>query len=221
MEKLLTFLSETDLFYGITEEQIREGILPAGQIQEFPKDTYLLEPNDKLEYFGIVLEGNIQILHIFSDGNSSIIRKLKPGRMYGSDLIFTRTQVAPYHVTTTSKVSMITFPTALIMEKGLLSEETRQKIKDNLLEMISQNNMRREYRLAILSQKGLRERIMTYLTMQANRRNSSSFEISFSREEMATYLCVNRSALSHELGLMQKEGLITFHKNHFMLLEKE
>lgn len=221
MEKLLTFLSETDLFYGITEEQIREEILPAGQIQEFPKDTYLLEPNDKLEYFGIVLEGNIQILHIFSDGNSSIIRKLKPGRMYGSDLIFTRTQVAPYHVTTTSKVSMITFPTALIMEKGLLSEETRQKIKDNLLEMISQNNMRREYRLAILSQKGLRERIMTYLTMQANRRNSSSFEISFSREEMATYLCVNRSALSHELGLMQKEGLITFHKNHFTLLEKE
>lgn len=221
MEKLLTFLSETDLFYGITEEQIREEILPAGQIQEFPKDTYLLEPNDKLEYFGIVLEGNIQILHIFSDGNSSIIRKLKPGRMYGSDLIFTRTQVAPYHVMTTSKVSMITFPTALIMEKGLLSEEIRQKIKDNLLEMISQNNMRREYRLAILSQKGLRERIMTYLTMQANRRNSSSFEISFSREEMATYLCVNRSALSHELGLMQKEGLITFHKNHFTLLEKE
>lgn len=221
MEKLLTFLSETDLFYGITEEQIREEILPAGQIQEFPKDTYLLEPNDKLEYFGIVLEGNIQILHIFSDGNSSIIRKLKPGRMYGSDLIFTRTQVAPYHVTTTSKVSMITFPTALIMEKGLLSEETRQKIKDNLLEMISQNNMRREYRLAILSQKGLRERIMTYLTMQANRRNSRSFKISFSREEMATYLCVNRSALSHELGLMQKEGLITFHKNHFTLLEKE
>lgn len=218
MEKLLTFLSETDLFYGISKEQIREEILPAGQIQEFPKDTYVLEPNDKLEYFGIVLEGSIQILHIFSDGNSSIIRKLKPGRMYGSDLIFTRSRIAPYHVRTVSKVRMMTFPTTLLMESGHLSEEIRQKMKDHLLEMISQNNMRREYRLAILSQKGLRERILTYLTMQANRRGSNTFQIPFSREEMATYLCVNRSALSHELGLMQKEGLITFHKNQFTLI---
>lgn len=174
-----------------------------GKIQEFKKDIYLLQPNEKLEYFGIVLEGNIQTMHIFSDGSSSIIRKLNKRKMYGSDLICTRSRVAPYHVRTTSYVQMLVFPVGMLLEKNWISEELRQKMKDNLLEIISQNNMRREYRLAILSQKGLRERIMTYLTMQANRRGSTTFRIPFSREEMATYLCVNRSALSHELGLMQ------------------
>ena len=39
----------------------------------------------------------------------------------------------------------------------------------------------------------------------------------FSREELAAFLCVNRSALSHELSVMQQEGLITFRKNIFTL----
>ena len=53
--------------------------------------------------------------------------------------------------------------------------------------------------------------------MQARRRNQNSFSIPFSREEMAAFLCVNRSALSHELSLMRKEGLISFRKNEFTL----
>jgi len=69
--------------------------------------------------------------------------------------------------------------------------------------------------LAILSLKGLRERIMTYLRMQSARRGKTTFAISFSREELADFLCVNRSALSHELSLMQQEGLIQFRKNVF------
>jgi len=73
------------------------------------------------------------------------------------------------------------------------------------------------YRFAILSRKGLRERIETYLTMQASRRQTQTFTIPFSREELAAFLCVNRSTLSHELSKMQQEGLISFRKNEFTL----
>ncbi len=90
---------------------------------------------------------------------------------------------------------------------------------DQLLTLIAQENMKKEYRLAILSQKGLRERILTYLTMQVRKRGSNTIKVSFSREEMASFLCVNRSALSHELSLMQREGIIRFRKNVFTLLE--
>lgn len=89
---------------------------------------------------------------------------------------------------------------------------------NHLLTHIANENMKKEYRLAILSQNGLRDRITTYLTMQARRRGENSFTIPFSREEMASFLCVNRSALSHELGLMRSEGIIEFRKNRFTLL---
>ena len=72
--------------------------------------------------------------------------------------------------------------------------------------------------MAGVSQRGLRSRILIYLTMQAERRGANSFQIPFSREEMADFLCVNRSKLSHELSLMEQEGLIRFRKNCFTLL---
>ncbi|WP_349814387.1 helix-turn-helix domain-containing protein [Dubosiella newyorkensis] len=43
----------------------------------------------------------------------------------------------------------------------------------------------------------------------------------FNREQMASYLNVERSALSKELGKMKKEGLINFHRNRFCLLKKK
>ena len=112
---------------------------------------------------------------------------------------------------------MLYFSMKLLTASELLTDSRRQMVLNNLLLLISQENMKKEYRLAILSQRGLRERIITFLTMQASRIQDTTIRISFSREELASYLCVNRSALSHELSMMQREGLITFRKNSFRL----
>ncbi|RHT85732.1 helix-turn-helix domain-containing protein [Butyricicoccus sp. AM27-36] len=39
----------------------------------------------------------------------------------------------------------------------------------------------------------------------------------FSRQQLADYLGVERSGLSLELGKMRDEGLLDFHKSHFLL----
>ncbi|WP_419016011.1 helix-turn-helix domain-containing protein [Dysosmobacter sp.] len=39
----------------------------------------------------------------------------------------------------------------------------------------------------------------------------------FSRQQLADYLGVERSGLSMELGKMRDEGLLDFHKSHFIL----
>lgn len=217
MHCLSSFLKKTDLFGGLSEKTIEDEIIALGQRAVIEKDRYLLLPNDRLDYFGIILEGRIHTMHIFADGSSSIIDSIERGEMFGSDLIYTKTRLAPYHVRAASDVVMLQFSDALLFDEKVLSTSVRHQIKENLLHLISQDNMRREYRLAILSQKGLRERIMTYLSMQSLRKQKNKFTISFSREELAAYLCVNRSALSHELSLMQKEGLISFEKNTFCI----
>lgn len=47
----------------------------------------------------------------------------------------------------------------------------------------------------------------------------SEFDILFNRQQLADYLGVDRSAMSKELGKMQKDGLIKVKKNHFTMLE--
>jgi CRP-like cAMP-binding protein len=117
----------------------------------------------------------------------------------------------------TEPVHLFLFPADLLLLPGSVEEPHRLTVLNQLLTLISNAHMKQEYRLAILSRKGLRERILTYLTMQADKRHTSSFTVPFTREELASYLCVNRSALSHELSRMQQEGLITFRKNRFTL----
>ena len=57
---------------------------------------------------------------------------------------------------------------------------------------------------------------MSYLSYQAAQKGRN-FSIPFSRQQLADYLSVDRSALSNELSKMQKEGLLTADKNRFCL----
>ena len=43
--------------------------------------------------------------------------------------------------------------------------------------------------------------------------------IPFDRQQLADYLGVDRSAMSHELSRMREDGLLTYRKNRFVLNE--
>ncbi|MBR2807174.1 MAG: winged helix-turn-helix domain-containing protein, partial [Oscillospiraceae bacterium] len=65
--------------------------------------------------------------------------------------------------------------------------------------------------------KTIRGRVMSYLNTVSLQRGSREFDIPFDRQQLADYLNLERSALSKELGKMQRDGLITVRKNHFIL----
>lgn len=215
---MIALLKRTELFRDLPDDVIQQDILPRGQIQEAAKGQYLIEPQQQVDCFGILLTGKVHIMHIFPDGGCSLMTALTPPEVLGFDLICTRSRMAPYHAVAAAPAQILSFPADLLLKPGFLREEYRLEALSRLLTMLSHHNMKKEYRLAILSQKGLRERIMTYLGMQASKRRQDSFRIPFTREEMASFLCVNRSALSHELSLMEQEGLLRFRKNTFTLL---
>ena len=63
----------------------------------------------------------------------------------------------------------------------------------------------------------LRGKLLSYLSAQAVQHGSDTFDIPFDRQQLADYLGVERSALSAELSRMQRDGLITYKKSHFVL----
>ena len=59
---------------------------------------------------------------------------------------------------------------------------------------------------------------MSYLNAMSLQKGTKEFDIPFDRQQLADYLNLERSALSKELGRMQKEGIISTRKRHFKLL---
>lgn len=62
----------------------------------------------------------------------------------------------------------------------------------------------------------IRERLLAFFESQAP--NGQSFTIPYSREELASYLYVDRSALSSELSKLQREGAIQLDKNRCLVV---
>ena len=60
---------------------------------------------------------------------------------------------------------------------------------------------------------------LSYLSYQAMEREKEEFDIPYNRQQLADYLGVDRSAMSNELGKMQKDGLIEVKRNHFRILD--
>ena len=218
MDTPLAVLRECRLFRDLPPETLEREILPRGRRRSFERQEVLIAPGDRVDWFAVILRGRVQISQIFSDGTSSLMDALGPARVLGTDLIGTRSRRSPYYAIAAGGLQALQLSGALLLEPGTLPEGERLLLWRNLLALLSDDNLRKHYRLAILAQRGLRDRVLVYLTMQAQRRGTNTFRIPFSREELAAFLCVNRSALSHELSRMEAEGLIRFRKNEFTLL---
>ena len=220
MDSLLQLLKQTVFFCDLPDRVIERDILPLGQLVTVPKGAHLVMAQERLDTFGVIVEGKINIQYIEDNGNFRIMDILEKDDFFGLDLIYTKSRISPYHAVAGKTSRVLVFPVAMLLNQEVLPERLHLLLLKKLLLIVSNDNMRKEYRIAILSQKGLRERIMTFLTMQAAKRNTDSFTVPFSRNELAAYLCVNRTSLSHELSLMEQEGIIKFHRNHFTLLNR-
>ena len=71
-----------------------------------------------------------------------------------------------------------------------------------------------------ISKRTIREKLLAYLSVQAQIQNTRYFEIPLGRSELADYLCVDRSALTRELVKMRDDGLIDYDKNWFRILSQ-
>lgn len=87
----------------------------------------------------------------------------------------------------------------------------------NLLSDLAGKNLLLNEKLTHIAQRTTRAKLMSYLSAEAQRRGAVEFDIPFSRQQLADFLAVERSGLSLELGKMKKEGLLDFHKEHFVL----
>ena len=89
---------------------------------------------------------------------------------------------------------------------------------ENMVRIIANKNRDLIRKIEVVSKKTLREKILAYLSIQAQANGTRYFEIPLGRLELADYLCADRSALTRELAKMRDDGLIDYDKNCFRIL---
>jgi len=91
------------------------------------------------------------------------------------------------------------------------------RLVQNMLAESAKKNLALTRKLSHMSKRSTREKLLSYLSGQSLAAGTDQFEIPFNRQQLADYLCVDRSAMSNELCKMRDEGMLTFEKNSFQL----
>ena len=62
---------------------------------------------------------------------------------------------------------------------------------------------------------------MSYFSECIQKSGTYKFDIPYNRQQLADYLGVDRSAMCSELSKMQKDGIISYHKNSFKIEDEK
>ena len=82
----------------------------------------------------------------------------------------------------------------------------------------AKKNLQLNDKITHMSKRRTREKLLSYLSSESLRQGSLEFDIPFDRQQLADYLCIERSAMSAELSRLQKDGLLATERSHFRLI---
>ena len=208
------------LFAGIGGRELEKllGCLGA-DTGHFEKNAVLYHQGQAVASCAVILSGAVRAETVNNAGERTLMAWHGPGALVGDVLMSTPGGVSPVYVIAAEPTRVLFLPFRQIMGGCRECCPAHARLRENLIGEIAQKYWAQRRRLGYLSNGSLRGRIAMYLLDRSG--GAATFSLGLSRENMADYLCVNRSALSRELARMKQEGLIDYYRDTFRLLDPD
>ena len=219
MKKYIPVLKRTKLFSGVGEEDISSLLSCLGtRKKEYKKGEYILREGEHISDIFILVEGKIHIQKDDYWGNRSILSVISVGEMFGEGYAAPESGALLNDVVAVEDSSVIFFDVKRILTTCSSACRFHNMIVQNMFFAISDKNRKLVQKLGHMSGRTTRMKLISYLSEEAKRQGSSTFTVPFNRQQLADYLCVDRSALTRELVKMKEDGLIDYDRNCFRIL---
>lgn len=217
IQKSFYGMDRLDLFQKMSDSEIDEATLIShGIVRKFSKEEYIDFAGNFVRKLAIVLNGSVNIIAGDILGRNAIISSLNRGsvicgRLFGN---YASSVDLSYLVASDSEILILPIENLQDMsaDNGVLA-----RVFYNICLMMADDSMRLVEKIDILNQKYLRDKIITYLRMQAIEQHRTKITIPYNRTQLAEYLNADRSSMTKELYALKEEGLIDFYRNTFYI----
>ena len=207
-----------ELFENIKAEDVERLLSCLGVAgKSFQKGETVIAQGSSIESIGVAISGRIQVSRNDFDGNRVIVAEFGPGAIFAESFVCAGISRSPVTVSATDASLVIFLPYRRLMTSCEKACSFHQQLILNLVRLVARKNLVLSAKLEICSRRTIREKVIAYLGMESAKVGSREVVIPFTRNELADYLAVDRSALSRELGQMRSDGLIDFDKSRFTL----
>ena len=207
------------LFRGLTPEEISAALaFLHAEEKRYTKGTGILHAGTLTDRMGLVLEGSVTIENNDMWGNRSILSHVGKGQFFAETYAYLSDEPMLVDVVANENCRILFLRIGSLRRSSPSVNSWGMTFVSNLLSVSAHKNLALSERSFHTAPKTIRGRVLSYLNTVSLQKDTHEFDIPFDRQQLADYLNLERSALSKELGKMQRDGLITVRKNHFIII---
>ena len=218
MEELIAKI-KSPLFQGIKPEEMEPMLSCIGyHIGVYKKGQIIAFEEENIKHIGIVISGAVDMIKEDLWGNKTMLVRMRKDELFGETFACgsDNLSVVTFLVSEDTQVLFMSFDR--VMHSCTMACRFHHRLIENMVSIIADKNRDLMRKVEVVSKRTIREKLLAYLSIQAQVQGARYFEIPLGRVELAEYLCVDRSALTRELVKMKDEGLIDYDRNCFRIL---
>lgn len=218
MKNSIEMLSTSPLFQGIKEGDLENMLSCLGAtIRNYGRNEVILVEGEPVGKVGVILKGCVQVMKEDVFGNRTILEQVGQGELFGAAYACAKVDRSPVSVTAVEDSAILQLDVRRVLDICPAACQFHQELVRNMVYILAGKNVLLGEKIRHISRRTTREKLLSYLSDQSKKAGSRYFSIPFDRQGLADYLCVERSAMSAELGKLKKEGMLDFRKREFWL----
>ena len=219
MTENINILKKIHLFENISSNDIPELLKRLdAYVRSYHKNEYIMLTGDPVNFIGIILQGNIQIIQDDFHGNRNITASFDAGSIFAETFVCAGISALPVDIIANANTEIMFIDSRKIFAPCGGCCKYHHILIANLLRMVATKNIILSQKLQCVSHKTTEEKILSYLNAQAKLHNCTEFDIPFNRQALADYLGVERSAMSTVINQLVKRKVIETNRSHFKIL---
>ncbi len=206
-------LKKAPLFSSINVDLLRD-FLDGNMIftRQYAAGNTVHNQRDTCISLEVVLSGALVAYSLAENGSSIAMFEFGENSIIGANLLFGDDHAYPLNIYCEKPCRLLHIKKQAVLEFLHDYEFVLQYVKS--LSMNSQNMNRK---IAMLTQRTLRENLLEYLRKQSILQGSDTVLLPMSKKELADYLGVQRPSLFRELKRLKDEGYIDIHNRSIRL----
>ena len=211
--------SKSPLFSGIKPEERTSMLSCIGyHTQSYRKGEIVVFEEQQVRYVGIILSGAVDMIKEDLWGGKTLLLRLGKDDLFGETFACGSDTSSSVTFVVAEDTDVLFLPFHKVMHTCTHLCAFHYRLIENMVRVIADKNRELLRKVEVISKKSLREKILAYLSMEAEQQGGRYVELPLGRQELAAYLCADRSALTRELSAMKADGLIDYDRNMFRIL---
>lgn len=218
MEEIIKTIKRNQLFIGLNDESIKSVLKEIKYyIKNYSKGEIIAHEDDECSSLSLILDGNIEIQRLYSNGKYIVLSRLVQGDVFGEALVFSKAKTYPATIIALNQCKVLFISKQDVLK--ICSYE--EKILENFVSLLSNKVFILNSKIKSISFKSIREKVINYILNEVKEQKSNCIILRNTKEEISAILGIPRPSLSRELIKLRDMNYIEFDRKEINVLDIE